>query len=114
MKNVVIMCDTYLPKASPNGICVSQVAKALAERNDNVRIVTTLNIEGQKAVENIDGVDVYRVDPGFVVRELMATDGKTDSESVKRRNKALSFLLIHVAHARKRRKMSQSVLSKKG
>lgn len=94
MKNVVIMCDTYLPKASPNGICVSQVAKALAERNDNVRIVTTLNIEGQKAVENIDGVDVYRVDPGFVVRELMATDGKTDSESVKRRNKALKVSSI--------------------
>jgi flagellin len=45
MKNVVIMCDTYLPKCSPNGICVSQVAKALSERNDNVRIVTTLNIE---------------------------------------------------------------------
>lgn len=89
MKNVVIMCDTYLPKCSPNGICVSQVAKALSERNDNVRIVTTLNIEGQKAVENIDGIDVYRVDPGFVVRELMATDDKTDSASVKRRNKAL-------------------------
>ena len=89
MKNVVIMCDTYLPKCSPNGICVSQVAKALSERNDNVRIVTTLNIEGQNAVENIDGIDVYRVDPGFVVRELMATDDKTDSASVKRRNKAL-------------------------
>lgn len=94
MKNVVIMCDTYLPKASPNGICVAQVAKALAERNDNVRIVTTLNIEGQKAVENIDGIDVYRVDPGFVVRELMATEGKTDSASVKRRNKALKVSSI--------------------
>lgn len=91
MKNVVIMCDTYLPKASPNGICVSQVAKALAERNDNVRIVTTLNIEGQKAVENIDGIDVYRVDPGFVVRELMATDGKNDAQSLKRRGKALKI-----------------------
>ena len=91
MKNVVIMCDTYLPEASPNGICVAQVAKALAERNDNVRIVTTLNIEGQKAVENIDGIDVYRVDPGFVVRELMATDGKTDTASIKRRSKALKI-----------------------
>lgn len=91
MKNVVIMCDTYLPKASPNGICASQVAKALSERNDNVRIVTTLNIDGQKTVENIDGVDVYRVDPGFVVRELMATDGKTDGASLKRRGRALKI-----------------------
>lgn len=91
MKNVVIMCDTYLPKASPNGICVSQVAKALAERNDNVRIVTTLNIDGQKAFENIDGAEVYRVDPGFVVRELMATEGKTDTASLKRRGKALKI-----------------------
>ena len=94
MKNVVIMCDTYLPKASPNGICVAQVAKALAERNDNVRIVTTLNIEGQKAVENIDGIDVYRVDPGFVVRELMATEGKTDSASIKRKDKALKISFL--------------------
>ncbi len=91
MKNVVIMCDTYLPKASPNGICVSQVAKALSERGYNVRIVTTLNIQNQKALENIDGIDVYRVDPGFVVRELMATDGKTDEVSVKRRAKALKI-----------------------
>lgn len=94
MKNVVIMCDTYLPKASPNGICVSQVAKALSERSDNVRIVTTLNIQGQKTVENIDGVDVYRVDPGFVVRELMATDGKNDAQSLKRRGKALKISSI--------------------
>lgn len=91
MKNIVIMCDTYLPKASPNGICVNEVALTLVKRGDCVRIVTTPNIERQKEKEIINGVEVFRVNPGFVVRELNATEGKTDSASAKRRSRALKI-----------------------
>jgi len=88
------MCDTYLPKASPNGICVSEVAKALVKNGERVRIVTTPNIAEQKAEESVDGIPVYRVDPGYVVRVLNETDGKNDPASLQKRRRALKLSRI--------------------
>ena len=97
MKNIVFMCDTYLPKASPNGICVEAVANNLFKKGYKVSVITTPNIDGQLKMENINGIDVYRINPGFVVNELNAVDGKNDNKSLKRKKRALMISKINGA-----------------
>lgn len=89
MKNIVIMCDTYSPKASPNGICAHEAATALVKRGYNVRVVTTVNDVSQKSEELTDGAKVFRVNPGFVVNNLISAEGKTDTAAKLRRSAAL-------------------------
>ena len=60
MQNIVIACDTYMPKASPNGICVREVAVVLKENACRVQIVTTQNMVGQAERDMIDDIPIFR------------------------------------------------------
>lgn len=70
MKNIVFICESYHYGASPNGVCVKQVAEELARSGHSVRVVTFLNNINQPNYEEINSVGIFRVNPGFIEKSL--------------------------------------------
>ncbi len=83
MKNILFICESYKYNASPNGICVQRVAENLAENGHSVKVVTFFNGLGQPKEENINGVDVFRVQTSGIERRLYTNAKKeTKKQSV--------------------------------
>ncbi len=70
MKNIVFICESYYRGASPNGICVRQVAEELIHQGNTVRVVTLYNDINQPEWETINDVEIHRVDAGFIEKNL--------------------------------------------
>lgn len=89
MKNVLFICESYYYYPSPNAICVKGVAEQLLKDGHKTVVLTLFNSEGQKEYENIEGVDIYRVDPGFIERNLYLNKA---CDTVKKRKKYSQIL----------------------
>ena len=94
MKNILFITESYHYKASPNGICVQRVAENLVKSGHYVCVVTLFNDLNQKTFENINGVDVYRVDAGFIERKLYENSDNSE-KSKKIYNKILKLSRIN-------------------
>lgn len=70
MKKILFICESYFEKASPNGVCVQEVAECLAKRGHKVSVVTFFNALNQNKYSLINGVEVYRVNPGYIETKL--------------------------------------------
>lgn len=70
MTNIVFISDSYYRKASPNGICVQQVAEELVRQGSSVSVVTLYNDVKQPSFEEVNGVGIYRVNAGFIETSL--------------------------------------------
>ena len=83
MKSILFMCESYYRLPSPNGICVQAVAEEAVKEGCRVDIVTIYNAENQPEAERINGVNVYRVDPGFIRRMIYKTNSFGNSKQNK-------------------------------
>lgn len=90
MKNVLFITESYYYKASPNAICVQKVAEHLVNKEYSVSVVTLYNDIGQSQFESINGVDVYRVDAGFIEARLYE-----NSTNKKKYNRTLKLSRIN-------------------
>lgn len=87
MKNVIFLCDSYVYNASPNGICIESIAEYMCRNGFRVNVVTFFNNVGQQKYENINGVNIYRADPGMIWRKLY--ENQAASTSAQRRRYAI-------------------------
>lgn len=58
---ILFILGTYLPKPSPNGICVEKVANELVQHGNKVVCLCSKNHYDKEYHEIINGVDIYRV-----------------------------------------------------
>lgn len=72
---VLFICESYKYKPSPNGICVQNIAENMVKENHTVFVLTLYNDLGQPKYEVYNGVHIYRVNPGFIRKNLFATKG---------------------------------------
>ncbi len=70
MKNILFICESYHYGASPNGICVRKTAEEMKRQGHAVRVITFHNDVNQPEVENINGVEVHRVNAGLIETTL--------------------------------------------
>lgn len=100
MKNILFICESYKHKASPNGICVEKVACSLSKGGYGVSVVTLYNDVNQKPHECIDGVDVYRVDAGYVETALFEAAADPTEKGKRKKQRALTVSKLNgFAHA---------------
>lgn len=91
MKSILFLCESYYRSPSPNGICVQAVAETAVKEGYCVDVVTIFNSEDESEYETINGVSVYRVDPGFIQRELFKTNPEIYSEKKQHHNLILKL-----------------------
>lgn len=89
MKSILFLCESYYRLPSPNGICVQAVAETAVKEGYHVDVVTIFNSNDQSEYETVNGVTVYRVDPGFIRRELF----KTNPEIYPEKNQCHNLIL---------------------
>lgn len=91
MKNILFICESYLHKPSPNGICVQRVAECIASENCRVCVVTFFNAVQQPAYEKHNGVEIFRVLPGRIMRTLYQCEDNPDAKQMRKTKLTLSI-----------------------
>lgn len=75
--NFLFVCDSYFPKASPNGVCIQKVAEHLSQnKNNSVFVVTFKNEKYQPFHEIINNVQIFRVEQSFINRVIYSSKNK--------------------------------------
>lgn len=60
MRRVMFLLDNYMPNSSPNGVCVENISKCLAQNGCEVSIVC-FKIPGEPEIEIQDNITIHRV-----------------------------------------------------
>lgn len=84
MSKILFITESYLLNPSPNGICVQNVAEELIKRNEHVTVITLMNDVNQEEYSNYNGVDIYRVDPGYIRKALYTSTANNNLRAKKR------------------------------
>lgn len=95
MKNVLFICESYKYNASPNGLCTGYVAEALHKKGYNVTVITFFNGKNQPEYESVNGVNVYRVDPGYIWRNIYLNEKQATPEEQKKYHQTLKLSQIN-------------------
>lgn len=95
MKSILFLCESYYRSPSPNGICVQAIAEQAIREGYHVDVVTIFNDEKQVEYEVINSVHVYRVNPGFIRRELYKSNPIVHPELQNRHNLILKLSAIN-------------------
>lgn len=74
MKEVLILTGRYLPKLSPNGICINNIISRLPA--DQYRVTCICYDDGQR--QTIENADIIRVSRGFIKTQLYRHEGENN------------------------------------
>lgn len=85
-EKVLFICESYYDNPSPNGICVQKIAEYLAKTGIKVNILTLFSNRYQDSIKEINGVTIYRVDPGWINRKIyIYKDSKKKITNIKKK-----------------------------
>jgi hypothetical protein len=69
MKRLLFITTDYIPKASPNGICVHEISAVLRTMGYEISVLCP-HKKGELKQESIDGVNVYRIHKPLFLRMM--------------------------------------------